>query len=225
MSLELFQQWIYGNLDTFDNTFDWESASIVRIIVAGNSIRSSLEIKQRSNLTRQPESENTLKAVNSVDELLSNWIKSVKVDLMSGEFDPSNFMLPQQPMHHCMFPKCAQSLNFRGVTNPYDCEIAGRTILGTSGQNVHDIMRYTKIDDPLEALKSCLQWGHIAPTSPDTLPCFPYYDKDPFVMEHCPSVFFVGNVSEFKTELHEGRIFELNTILDCSSMIKTFYYL
>lgn len=205
MSLELFQQWLFGNIDNFNKTDDLEAASIVRIIVAGNSVRSSMEVKQRSNLTRQPESEITLRAVNSVDEILSHWIKSAPVDLMSGEFDPSNYMLPQQPMHHCMFPKSFHSKNLRGVTNPYSCSIAGRSIMGTSGQNVLDIQRYSKIADSLEALKETLIWSHMAPTSPDTLPCYPYVEKDPFIIDECPHVYFAGNTNEFKTDLYKGE--------------------
>ncbi|XP_037039978.1 DNA polymerase delta subunit 2 isoform X2 [Bradysia coprophila] len=204
MSLELFQQWMFGNIDSFNKTDDLEAASIVRIIVAGNSVRSSFEVKQRSNLTRQPESEITLRAVNSVDEILSHWVKSSPVDLMSGEFDPANFMLPQQPMHHCMFPKSFRSKNLRCVTNPYSCNIADRSIVGTSGQNVLDIQRYSKIEDGLEALKVSLVWSHLAPTSPDTLPCYPYYQKDPFIIDECPHVYFAGNMNEFKTDLYQG---------------------
>lgn len=221
MSLELLQQWIYGNLDSFQESSDWESASIVRVIVAGNSIRSSLEVKQRSNLTRQPESETTLKAVMAVDEILSNLMKSVNVDLMAGEFDPSNFMLPQQPMHHCMFPKCSTSKNFRGVTNPYDCTIADRQIFGTSGQNCDDIIRFSKISDPLEALRSCLLWSHTAPTCPDTLPCFPFYEQDPFVISECPHVMFSGNSSEFKTELLTGLNGQKTRLVCIPSFSKT----
>lgn len=123
---------------------------------------------------------------------------------MSGEFDPSNYMLPQQPMHSCMFPKSSQYKTFKGVTNPYECEIAGRTILGTSGQNTQDISRYSNIEDPLESLRSTLIWGQIAPTSPDTLPCFPYLDEEPFIIKECPEVYFSGNCSEYKTDLHLG---------------------
>lgn len=206
MSLELFQQWLFGNIDSFDKTDDMEAASIVRVIVAGNSVRSSFEVKQRSNMTRQPESEITLRAVNAVDEILSHWVKSSPVDLMSGEFDPSNFMLPQQPMHHCMFPKSFRSKNLRCVTNPYACTVAGRSIVGSSGQNVLDIQRYSKIEDSLEALKSSLIWSHVAPTSPDTLSCYPYYEKDPFIIDKCPHVYFAGNVNEFKTDLYQGKI-------------------
>lgn len=221
MSLELFQQWLFGNIDSFDKSNDSEAASIVRIIVAGNSVRSSFEVKQRSNLTRQPESEITLRAVNSVDEILSNWVKSSPVDLMSGEFDPSNYMLPQQPMHHCMFPKSIRSKNLRCVTNPYSCTIADRSIAGTSGQNVLDIQRYSKIEDGLEALKASLVWSHVAPTSPDTLPCYPYYEKDPFIIDECPHVYFAGNTKEFKTDLYQGANGQRTRLVCIPSFSKT----
>lgn len=204
-SLELFKQWIYGNIAGFGNGRDWEAASIVRIILAGNSVRSTHEIKERSVLTRAPESTETLKAVTSVDDIVSGWIKSVKVDLMSGEFDPSNYMLPQQPMHPCLFTKCSNSDNFRGVTNPYEFELADRLIIGTSGQNIQDILKYSKIENPLDALRLCITWSHISPTSPDTLPCFPYFDDDPFILSECPHIFFAGNTDKFQTELYTGK--------------------
>jgi DNA polymerase II small subunit/DNA polymerase delta subunit B len=56
-----------------------------------------------------------------------------------------------------------------GVPNPYECEIGGRRMLGTSGQPVHDIARYSKLSDPLDILQHTLEWAHIAPTCPDTL--------------------------------------------------------
>ena len=42
-------------------------------------------------------------------------------------------------------------------------------ILGTSGQPVDDVKRYTDIEDSLDILERMLEWGHIAPTAPDTL--------------------------------------------------------
>lgn len=205
MSLELLQQWIYGNLSGYGNVNDWEAANVSRIIVAGNSVRSSLEAKQKSNYARPAQSTNTLKAVKSVDDIIAGWIKSINVDLMPGEYDPSNFMLPQQPMHQCMFPKCVKSKNFKAVTNPYQFEVVDRLVLGTSGQNITDIERFSKFENqPLEALRSVLKWGHIAPTSPDTLPCYPYYNKDPFIIEKCPHILFTGNSTEYLTDMQIG---------------------
>lgn len=36
---------------------------------------------------------------------------SIDVDIMPGEFDPTNHMMPQQPLHPCLLPKVAFSLN------------------------------------------------------------------------------------------------------------------
>ncbi|PSN42721.1 DNA polymerase delta subunit 2 [Blattella germanica] len=43
---------------------------------------------------------------------LRTWTRneeSVDVDLMSGEFDPANHMMPQQPLHYCMFPQVLEN--------------------------------------------------------------------------------------------------------------------
>lgn len=75
---------------------------------------------------------------------------------------------------------------------------------GSSGQPVSDILGYSTIEKPIEALEKCLIWSHISPTAPDTLACYPYYETDPFVIEECPHVFFAGNQSEFDTKIYEG---------------------
>lgn len=204
MSLEIFQQWLYGNLLNHDKDFDFEASNVVRVIVAGNSVRTSVESRPRTILMRQPESIATLQAVKALDDLMHGWSQSVNVDLMPGEFDPANSMLPQQPMHHCMFPMCTPCGSFQCVTNPYEFQIEDRLILGTSGQNMTNIQKYSHIDDPLEALKSIAKWSILAPTAPDTLPCYPYYTEDPFLIRECPHILFAGNVTEFKTGIFEG---------------------
>lgn len=73
----------------------------------------------------------------------------------------------------------------------------GLNILGTSGQNVEDVKRNTDLQDPLETMEHILNWGHLAPTCPDTLGCYPYQDRDPFVIERKPHVFFAANQEKF----------------------------
>lgn len=41
--------------------------------------------------------------------------------------------------------------------------------LGTSGQNVSDIQKYSSVDSHLEILENTLRLRHLAPTAPDTL--------------------------------------------------------
>jgi DNA polymerase delta subunit 2 len=55
------------------------------------------------------------------------------------------------------------------VSNPYQCEVGGRLILGTSGQPIKDMDSLCRQNDRLRLLQSCLEWGHISPSSPDTL--------------------------------------------------------
>lgn len=57
----------------------------------------------------------------------------------------------------------------QSVTNPYECEIGGRAFIGTSGQNVKDILRCSEVENPLDVLERICEWGHLAPTAPDTL--------------------------------------------------------
>ena len=72
-------------------------------------------------------------------------------------------------------------------------------MLGTSGQNVEDVMSNSDLEDPLDVLEQMLRWSHIAPTCPDTLGCFPFSEnaKDPFILDCLPKVFFVGNQKKY----------------------------
>ena len=46
-------------------------------------------------------------------------------------------------------------------------------------------------------MERCLQWGHLAPTTPDTVGCFPYTNSDPFVLSAIPDVFIAGNQARY----------------------------
>lgn len=123
---------------------------------------------------------------------------------MPGANDPANQSWPQQPLHKCLFPKSAIYPTFQNVTNPYYCSLSqGIEVLGTSGQNLDDVMLNTELEDPLEALESLLHWGHVAPTCPDTLGCYPFQEKDPFVLTKKPHIFFAANQKVFDQRLVE----------------------
>ena len=76
--------------------------------------------------------------------------------------------------------------------------------LGTSGQNIDDLGKYSEANSSIEFMERTLRWRHLAPTAPNTLGCYPFTDKDPFYVETCPHVYFVGNQDKFETRLIKG---------------------
>ncbi|XP_070497233.1 DNA polymerase delta subunit 2 [Chironomus tepperi] len=208
LPLDLFQQWVYGNLEMGSSPTQYCPSNVVRIVIAGNSTRANAPKKQKnvnSTNLRAIDTKGMVESVRTFDEFLFHLSQSVSVDVMPGEFDPSNIMLPQQPFHHCLFPRSSVNRALTGVPNPYQFAVEDRIILGTSGQNIKDIMKYSTTDDPLECMKNTLKWSHLAPTCPDTLPCYPYYDQDPFIITDCPHVYFSAYDSNvLLTEIYEN---------------------
>lgn len=98
------------------------------------------------------------------------------------------------------FTKCV-SVNqsqLHSVTNPYSFELNDVKFLGTSGQFIDDIRRVTNLDDPIDLMKLTMEAGHLGPTCPDTLACYPFYGNDPFILNELPHVFFNGNQAIYK---------------------------
>ncbi|PVD38170.1 hypothetical protein C0Q70_00781 [Pomacea canaliculata] len=204
-SLQLLVDLLVGYLG--DGEQQQATSQIAFVVVAGNSLSSSTQDRDSFNKAKylaKKSSAGSVEAVKNLDQICQQLSSSMQVAVMPGEFDPSNHVIPQQALHRCMFPLSNASGTFRSVTNPFDCSVDGVRILGTSGQPVDDVRRYSDIDDPLEILEKTLEWGHIAPTAPDTLGCYPFYGIDPFILSECPHVYFAGNQSELKYKKHRG---------------------
>lgn len=160
-----------------------------------------------------------------LDQFLSELLPSIPITIMAGEQDPANQSLPQQPIHPAMFPHSraysSSNINnpedaepgwFDSVTNPWDGDIEGWRFMGNSGQPVDDILKYVDLGGPdgkdaqgrLEVMEAMLRWRSGAPTAPDTLWCYPFQERDQFVLEQCPHVYFVGNQPSFDTAVIEG---------------------
>lgn len=176
----------------------------------GNSLSSTTQSKDMINKAKYLTKNyvvGSVSAIKQLDEMLLQLISNLDVDIMPGEFDPSNLMVPQQPLHHAMFTKSIESeykRRFHSVTNPYRFLLGDVCLMGTSGQFVDDMRKSTSIDDPIELMKLNMQCGHLGPTCPDTLACYPYYGQDPFILDHLPDVYFVGNQNEYKHGVYES---------------------
>ncbi|KAJ8682761.1 hypothetical protein QAD02_018553 [Eretmocerus hayati] len=208
LALELLNDWITGLVGSEET--QEESAGIVNVVIAGNSIRGSPETFTRKGYFENKKKDDLFalevhRAVYKFDDFISKISSSCKITLLPGEFDPSCHSLPQHPLHHNMLPKANRQGNTSGVTNPWIGKIGSRVVGGSSGQPILDIMKVTNTSEsPLGWLEKTLEWQHFAPTAPDTLPEYPFDLSDPFVMSEYPNIYFAGNMEKYETKLLQG---------------------
>ncbi|XP_041987534.1 DNA polymerase delta subunit 2 [Aricia agestis] len=195
-SINLFLEWLHGFCGT--QQYQKELSNVVRVIIAGGTYAN---YSDESNLNES----DVIAAAKDVDSFAAAISAVSPLDLMPGCKDPSGVMLPQKPFHYCLFPKAVEYKSFNRVSNPYECNIGGFPCLGTSGESIKDIMRYSKLDNHLDVMKKTLQWRHIAPTCPDTVSSTPCLDTDPFTIYNCPAIYFCGNCKEFATDTFKGE--------------------
>ncbi|KAJ9606439.1 DNA polymerase delta small subunit Cdc1 [Cladophialophora chaetospira] len=231
LTLSLLSEFLLG--ESLEDDDREQASNISRLIIAGNSIASDLGDPPAIEDGKKPSNRKygyDAAAYNPtptahLDQFLAELLPSIPITIMSGEQDPANSSLPQQPIHPAMFPhaRAYSSANiaepeeeepgwFDSVTNPWEGDVDGWRFMGNSGQPVDDILKYIDLGGPdgkgaegrLEVMASMLRWRCGAPTAPDTLWCYPFQDRDQFVIEECPHVFFVGNQPRFDTTTIDG---------------------
>lgn len=204
LSMHLLVDFVCGHLRG-----DEIGKRVCRVVVAGGSVAcpsssssssGTLPISSGTSLDAKLSSqaqEQLVDPIRHADRALAEMASCVPVDVMPGAGDPCSASLPQQPFYSCLFPHASRLSSFSTVSNPYSFTLdGGKTrVVGTSGQPVDNVLKYTRGMGALEAMQRCiLQWRHLSPTSPDTLACFPFLDRDPFVVgcggEELPSLFF-----------------------------------
>ncbi|XP_043466818.1 DNA polymerase delta subunit 2 [Leptopilina heterotoma] len=210
LELNLLVEWLCGMLG--DSSTQKEGASVVRVIIAGNSIKGTSDSHVNKGLQGGKALDLAVTkeiaiGTKKMDDLLSELAKFCCVTLMPGQHDIATFMMPQKPLHSCMFPQSRRYNSVSGATNPWIGKIGNRLISGTSGQPIEDLIKVSGANylSPIEWLERTLNWRHFCPTAPDTLPCYPYHEKDLFIMEECPNIYFAGNMNKFETKLWEGE--------------------
>jgi len=182
---------------------------ICRVIFVGNSLcREDESILRDQSLreTRKKKSilTESLELFDGLIEYLLTYIP-VSVDVMPGENDPAIFALPQKPLPAFFFPRSRKfSPRFQRVTNPYQFELENFRFLGHSGQILDTLSKFVKYTDKIDLCKQSLEWRHLAPIAPDSIGCVSS-ETDPFIIEKCPNVFFVGNQPTFETRDIDGE--------------------
>ena len=180
------------------------AARIARVIIAGGLLTGSTNLSQPTTYASLRQQVAALGPVREADIRLTELAAAVPVDVMPGAADPANYSLPQQPLHRCLFPGASSFSTFERCTNPHSFELDGVKFLGTSGQNVDDVVRYSDIDDRTAVLEKMLTWRHLIPTAPDTLASYPYHDSDPFIIDEAPHVLFAGGQPELDSAVVNG---------------------
>lgn len=186
LEVNLLQEYLLGEA-LCPNDQD-EAATISRLIIAGNSISTSVAEPRQEDATEKKANKKygyDASAYNSLpsqlfDEFISELLPSIPITLLPGVQDPANASYPQQPIHMAMFPNsraygpdpAAKSQEpgwLDVVTNPWEAEIEGWRVLGTGGQNVDDVFKYVDSEDRLGMMEAMCRWRCCAPTAPDTL--------------------------------------------------------
>ncbi|KAK9865862.1 hypothetical protein WJX84_002679 [Apatococcus fuscideae] len=180
------------------------ASKVVRLVMAGGLMHSTDSLSQATTHVKPRQQAAALAPLRETDMCLTELAGAMHIDVMAGAADPTNHSLPQQPLHRCLFPGASSYPTFHRVTNPHEFTVDGVHMLGTSGQNVDDVAKYSTEDDRLQILDSCLAWAHLVPTGPDTLTVYPFKSSDPFVMNQAPHVMFVGNQPKFQTGWYGG---------------------
>jgi DNA polymerase delta subunit 2 len=200
------------------------AARITRLIIAGDSLNSASPILSRDEFAARKAASKHYgydastydsAPTDRLDTFLAQILPTLPITLLPGASDPSNVALPQQPLHPALFPHSrsyAQSPatgldtlhGLDTVTNPWEGDVEGYRVLGSSGQNIADLFKYVEKIKIVQIMEMMLRWRCIAPTAPDTLWCYPFQDDDPLLIKECPHLYFAGCQDKFGTRTIEG---------------------
>jgi len=217
IALQMVSDWVEGYMG--DQGDEDDGSKVVRMIIAGNTMSPNeadkmddISLALRSRKQRKIDDDRASDMLKKVDSWIAGLCATIAVDIMPGETDPSNYYLPQQAFHSCLFPKASSHSTYRSVTNPFSGSIDGVEFLGVSGQNVTDQQMYGKHSNIPELMKQHIETRNICPTAPDTLGCFPFKEDDPFVLTSTPHVYFVGCQDKFETAQVDGPGYKVRLI-------------
>ena len=222
-----------------DAAFSGSSVSHILVAGGGINVPKMYESEKENEAKSYGKGKSSSSATSSLafslrelDMFLSELLASgIPLDYIPGMHDPTNANWPQRPIHSCLLPNaCGYSESFGRTTNPYEGQLSvegessGVRVLGTDGLNIADLRRYlaTRSDESgegesdtsepascIDALNQTLRYGHIAPTGPSSLPTFPAYDFDPFVLKSRPDIYFAGNCHAFETRMVDDNCNEV----------------
>lgn len=141
---------------------------IARVVLLGNSVALPREpfqhIRQDAKVIATVST-----CVQNLDATLAQMLETAPVTVVPGATDATSCLVPQQPLHPSLFPRCIRYSSLECASNPYLAAIGGKEMLMTAGQNVADIARQVAPEvSTMEILERTLRWGCLFPTDPNT---------------------------------------------------------
>ncbi|KAH8740747.1 DNA polymerase delta2 [Cryptosporidium ryanae] len=203
LSLQLLRDFILG-VGAFNDEQKFVSSRISQLIIAGNSIQL-LDTAEETNTGTGTKlivnSQVLSKRLQIFDSFISQLASCVSVAIMPGDEDPVPISLPQPPFQPYIFKHAKKYQSLVSFTNPCLFRVNNVRISGISGKTISKISFYTSYKDPIEALKFCILSRNLAPACPDVIPCYPFSNYDPFILDYrdkeFPHVIFAGNQPKF----------------------------
>lgn len=210
LSMQLLVEYLTGELGSDSDRS--VASNIVAAVIAGNSLAPPTRNEEEEKPKRYGQDQPTFSSAPTLalDQLLADLCSTMPVHLLPGERDPASVAIPQQPIHFALLPRAGRFDSLHRHTNPAWVSIGNRKLLGTAGQNIDDIYKY--VDEPdanrIEMALRTLEWGHLAPTAPDTLWCYPFKSTDPFVLKERPDIMVVGNQPAYASAVYKFDVEE-----------------
>jgi DNA polymerase delta subunit 2 len=192
------------------------SNRIKRVIFVGDSVyvNDKIEELEKGSYIKAEEYKNEVKDIINNYTLLDKYLKVISsyvhVDLINSIEGNDGVYFPQNPNSQLLFLDNLVNINAKTlnlVPNPYNFEIYShktktkKTFLGTSGENINNILQFTDINDPLVAMEKTIEWGHLAPLAPDTLRIYPYSQSDPLLLKNIPDVYFISGKNDLNKKV------------------------
>ncbi len=151
-----------------------------------------------------PSAHDPLFGTKELDAFLVQLTKAgIPVDILPGKNDPTTANWPQRPLHSSLLPHATALVN--RTPNPSAAAHGGKLMVATDGANIQDLQQHILQDEEntplstLDALQRTLEWSHLCPTGPDSVPTVPHLEQDPMVLEELPHLLVCGNATEFAT--------------------------
>lgn len=145
LPLHMFVQWLRGGLGSEADVA--AAAKVCRVIVAGGLVTpragaaAGEVFGQRAWAGKVYES--LAEPMHEADRVLASIAPAVGVTVVPGAADPTTYFFPQQPLHKLLLPQSGRFSTVYCAPNPHACSLHRVHMLGTGGQNVDDVVRYT----------------------------------------------------------------------------------